>query len=66
MLWHGVYKRFRYLRGLSFIDMTPIFREAYENGILDLYGRIDNHLAIAGHQLVAEAIYPLVYEQLRR
>ena len=44
--------------GMTVIDMKPFLLKAFEAGNTQLYGTIDAHFAPAGHQVVADALYP--------
>jgi len=51
---------------LTWIDTLETLRSAHRAGIAPLYGRVDTHLAPAGHRVVAEAVAPWLLEHLRR
>ena len=51
--------------GLKVLDMTPALRAARAAGRRDLYGSVDAHFAPAGHQVVADALVPLLLDVLR-
>ncbi len=43
-------------RGLAVLDLTPRLRAAHGAGRRDLFGRVDIHYDVGGHQVVAEAL----------
>jgi hypothetical protein len=51
-------------KGLTVFDATPALKRAYDAGRKDLYGRIDRHLAPAGHQVMADALRSMVMPHL--
>jgi hypothetical protein len=49
-------------RNLSAFDMTPALRAAIRERKPDVYGRVDNHLGRAGHQVVANTIEEVIWQ----
>lgn len=47
-------------RNVPVTDATPVLREAYEQGVPDLYGRVHKHFNANGHRVVAAFILPQV------
>ncbi|MCM8775782.1 MAG: hypothetical protein NC930_05475 [Candidatus Omnitrophica bacterium] len=53
-------------RGLRVIDMTEAFRLAQASGAKELFGRIDIHYGSKGYRLVADILYPVIEEALKK
>lgn len=51
-------------RGLAVLDATPALRAAHAAGREDLYGTVDPHFGLAGHEVVAAVLTPRVLEAL--
>jgi lysophospholipase L1-like esterase len=49
-------------RNLSVVDMTPALRAAIKERIPDVYGRVDNHLGKAGHQVIAHTLEEIMWQ----
>jgi hypothetical protein len=49
-------------RDLPAVDMTPALRAAIRERMPDVYGRVDNHLGIRGHQIVASTIEEVIWQ----
>ncbi len=52
-------------RSLPLVDLLPKMRAAHTAGEPNLYGKIDTHLAPAGHRLAAETLLPLLLPYLQ-
>ncbi len=53
-------------RGLAVLDATPAMRAAHAAGRRDLYGQVDIHLDLGGHQVVADFVTPHLARALAR
>jgi len=51
-------------RGLDAIDATASMRVASEDGVDDLYGRVDKHLGAGGHRVLADFLFDEVVVRL--
>jgi lysophospholipase L1-like esterase len=51
-------------REIDFLDTLPLLETAHENG-RKLYGDVDSHFTAAGHEVVAEAVAPILTARLR-
>jgi hypothetical protein len=49
-------------RNLSTVDMTSALRAAIRERMPDVYGRVDNHLGIGGHQVVANTLEEVIWQ----
>lgn len=55
-------RRWAKLQGVSFLDLTPVFRKAIQSN-KNLYWELDGHWNHMGHQIAAEAILSWLLDQ---